>query len=50
MARVENKKVVPYFSRYDIEVKKALEGRKLEIAWLKDPIDVFFLQIPQGRS
>jgi membrane-bound lytic murein transglycosylase A len=30
-------------------VEKALEGRNLEIAWLKDPVDVAFLQI-QGSG
>lgn len=49
MARVEGKKVLPYYSRYHIEVQRALEGRNLEIAWLKDPIDVAFLHI-QGSG
>ena len=45
----EGKDVVPYFSRYDIEIEKALQGRNLEIAWLKDPVDVAFLHI-QGSG
>ena len=49
IARVEGKKVLPYYSRYHIEVQRALEGRNLEIAWLKDPIDVAFLHI-QGSG
>ena len=33
----------------DIDEKKVLKGRGLEIAWLKDPVDVAFLQI-QGSG
>jgi membrane-bound lytic murein transglycosylase A len=49
VARIENKKVVPYYSRHQIEVERALEGKGLEIAWLKDPLDVTFLHI-QGSG
>jgi membrane-bound lytic murein transglycosylase A len=49
IARIEGKKVLPYYSRYHIEVQRALEGRNLEIAWLRDPIDVAFLHI-QGSG
>jgi membrane-bound lytic murein transglycosylase A len=49
VARIEGKKVIPYYSRRQIVVGKALEGRNLEIAWLKDPVDVAFLQI-QGSG
>ena len=49
VARIEGSKVVPYYSRKQIAVEKALEGRGLEIAWLKDPVDVAFLQI-QGSG
>ena len=58
VARIEGKKVQPYYSRYQIEAEKALEGKTLEIAWLKDPLDVAFLHIqgsgrlrlPDGRG
>ncbi|MEP9354102.1 MltA domain-containing protein [Xanthobacter sp. KR7-65] len=40
--------LVPYFDRAAIE-DGALAGRGLEIAWLKDPIDLFFMQI-QGSA
>ena len=33
----------------DIDDKKVLTGRGLEIAWLKDPVEVAFLQI-QGSG
>ena len=49
VARIEGKKVLPYYSRYQIEEEKALKDRDLEIAWLKDPVDVAFLQI-QGSG
>ena len=49
IARIDGQKVLPYFSRYRIEVEKVLQGRDLEIAWLKDPIDVAFLHI-QGSG
>ena len=49
VARVEGKKVLPYYSRYEIESEMALEGKGLEMAWLKDPLDVAFLHI-QGSG
>ena len=49
IARIEGKEVLPYYSREQIEMEKALEGQNLEIAWLKDPVDVTFLHI-QGSG
>ena len=49
MARIEGKEVLPYFSRKEIETENALADRGLEIAWLKDPLDVAFLHI-QGSG
>jgi membrane-bound lytic murein transglycosylase A len=49
VARIEGKKVLPYYSRYQIEAERALKGKDLEIAWLKDPLDVAFLHI-QGSG
>lgn len=46
--RVHNSKVVPYFTREEIDGKFLLRGRDLELAWT-DPIDGFFLQI-QGSG
>jgi membrane-bound lytic murein transglycosylase A len=48
-ARIKGNEVLPYYSRKEIETGKALEGRNLEIAWLKDPVDVAFLHI-QGSG
>jgi membrane-bound lytic murein transglycosylase A len=49
IGRIEGNNVLPYYSRKQIEAEKALNGRNLEIAWLKDPIDVAFLHI-QGSG
>ncbi|MEE9611357.1 MAG: MltA domain-containing protein [Desulfatiglandales bacterium] len=49
IARIEGKEVLPYFSRQQIEEEKVLQGQDLEIAWLKDPVDVTFLHI-QGSG
>jgi membrane-bound lytic murein transglycosylase A len=49
MARIDGKSVIPYHSRQQIAQGKALEGRGLELAWLRDPVDVAFLQI-QGSG
>ncbi len=49
VARIEGKKVLPYYSRYQIDAEKVLEGRALEIAWLKNPLDVAFLHV-QGSG
>lgn len=38
-----------WLSRAEIENSNALAGRGLEIAWIDDPVDVFFLQI-QGSG
>ena len=49
LGRVENEVLVPYYSRREIDQLGALRGRNLEIAWVKDPIDLFFLHI-QGSG
>jgi membrane-bound lytic murein transglycosylase A len=46
--RVEGNRLVPFASRPEI-VAGALDGRGLEIMWLADPVDAFFLQI-QGSG
>jgi membrane-bound lytic murein transglycosylase A len=48
-ARIEGKKVLPYYSREEIDQKKALAGRNLEILWCTDLTDIYFLQI-QGSG
>lgn len=39
----------PYLTREEIEDGRPLAGRGLEIAWLADPVDLFFLQV-QGSG
>ncbi len=46
--RWENGQFKPYYNRAQID-GGALAGRGLEIAWLKSPVDLFFLQI-QGSG
>ncbi len=38
-----------WYSREEIESRGLLRGRGLEIAWLDDPVEVFFLQV-QGSG
>jgi membrane-bound lytic murein transglycosylase A len=45
----ENRTIVPYYTREEIDYEGKLAGRGLEIAWIDNPIDVFFLQI-QGSG
>jgi membrane-bound lytic murein transglycosylase A len=49
IGRIEDGKFVPYYSRAAIDQQGALRGRGYEIAWTKDPVDIFFLQI-QGSG
>ena len=46
--KVEDGTLVPYPDRAEIE-EGALSGRKLELVWVDDPVDAFFLQI-QGSG
>jgi membrane-bound lytic murein transglycosylase A len=48
-ARIEGRRVLPYYSREEIDQKQALNGRNLEILWCKDLVDIYFLQI-QGSG
>ena len=55
--RLEEDRFVPYFSRQEIDRLGNLKGKGYEIAWVKDPADLFFLhvqgsgilQLPDGR-
>jgi membrane-bound lytic murein transglycosylase A len=46
--RVDGQRVVPYWSRSDIEAGRATSARKA-IAWVADPLDAFFLEV-QGSG
>ncbi|MGZ5827403.1 MAG: murein transglycosylase A [Xanthobacteraceae bacterium] len=48
MRRLADDTLVPYYERGDIE-NGVFDGQRLEICWLKDPIDLFFIQI-QGSG
>ncbi|MCB1468228.1 MAG: murein transglycosylase A [Rhizobiaceae bacterium] len=47
-ARDTSEGLVPYFDRAEID-QGALAGRGLEIAWLADPVDAFFIHV-QGAA
>jgi membrane-bound lytic murein transglycosylase A len=47
--RADGEEFLPSYTRREIDEFGALEGRGLEIAWVKDPVDVFFLHI-QGSG
>lgn len=49
IARTDGQRLIPYYTRRDIDEGRALEGRDLEIAWLQDPLDIAILQI-QGSG
>ncbi|MDR2162093.1 MAG: MltA domain-containing protein [Desulfovibrio sp.] len=40
---------VPYYTRHDIDRRRVLAGRGLELAWVRSETDAFFLQI-QGSG
>jgi membrane-bound lytic murein transglycosylase A len=48
VGRVEGRQLVPYWTRAEISAGR-LAGRGLELAWARDPIDVFFMEI-QGSA
>ena len=48
-ARIAGKKVLPYYSREEIDQNRALYGRSLEMLWCRDLVDIYFLQI-QGSG
>ena len=45
--RVQGNRVVPYYSRADIDTRAPLAGN--ELIWVDDPVDAFFLEI-QGSG
>ncbi|MDY7229168.1 murein transglycosylase A [Hyalangium rubrum] len=46
--RLEGRRVVPYWNRAEIRGGK-LDSRKLELAWAKDPVALFFVEV-QGSG
>ena len=49
VARYHDRTVVPYYGRKEIDAEKALEGRGLELIWVSDSVELFFMQI-QGSG
>jgi membrane-bound lytic murein transglycosylase A len=49
MGRLSEKKVIPYFSRDEIDFNAALANRGLEIVWVNDSVAAFFMHI-QGSA
>ncbi|MBI3303456.1 MAG: MltA domain-containing protein, partial [Deltaproteobacteria bacterium] len=47
--RVVNGKLIPYFSRAEIDGQGVLEGKRYELVWVDDPVERFFLHI-QGSG
>lgn len=49
VGRLEGGRLVPYYSRREIDTLGHLRGKGYEIAWVKDPVELFFLHI-QGSG
>lgn len=49
VGRLAEDRLVPYFSRQEIDGLGLLKGKGYEIAWVKDPVELFFLHI-QGSG
>jgi membrane-bound lytic murein transglycosylase A len=49
VGRVKNGELVPYHTRSEIESQGVLSGRNLELAWVSDRVDLFFLHV-QGSG
>lgn len=49
MGRPLGKKIIPYYSRHEIDYQDALKGKGFELVYVSDPVDLFFLQI-QGSG
>jgi membrane-bound lytic murein transglycosylase A len=49
VARIDGRKVLPYYSRFQIDTERVLAGKGLELGWLKNRLDVAFLHI-QGSG
>jgi membrane-bound lytic murein transglycosylase A len=49
VGRLHENRVVPYFTRAEIDSQRKLDHCRCQLAWLKDPVDGFFLHI-QGSG
>lgn len=49
LGRLKENRVLPYYTRSEIDGKKTLEKSGLQLVWLQDPVDAFFLHV-QGSG
>jgi membrane-bound lytic murein transglycosylase A len=49
IGRLQDDRFVSYYSRRDIDVEGVLDGKKLELIWVSDPVKLFSLHI-QGSG
>jgi len=49
VGRMKDGKFVPYYNRREIDVEEVLKGKKLELIWVADPVELFSLHI-QGSG
>jgi membrane-bound lytic murein transglycosylase A len=49
LGRLDNKRLVPYYSREEIDRAQLLAGKNLEILWCSDKVDIYVLQV-QGSG
>ncbi len=49
VGRVEENRVVPFYTRQEIDQKEKIASQECQIAWIEDPIDGFFLHV-QGSG
>ena len=49
VGRYDQETIVPYYDRREIEQEGVLDGKTEVLAWVNDPVDLFFLQI-QGSG
>ena len=49
LGRADGEQFLPYYTRSEIDQAGPLRGRGLEIAWVADPVELFFLHI-QGSG
>jgi membrane-bound lytic murein transglycosylase A len=47
--RVSDQRLVPYFTRKEIQTQGVLQGKAPIIAWMRDPVDLYFIQV-QGSG
>lgn len=47
--RLKGRRLVPYYTRREIDRQNALAGQNLELVWVDDPVALFFLHI-QGSG